>query len=61
LSIHTQADPFGRDSPGKALRDAGFRGEHTAHGLRSSLRTPGPERLDIDIDVLESQLAHAPK
>ena len=39
----------------------GFQGEHSAHGFRASFRTLGRERLNIDVDVLESQLAHAPK
>lgn len=50
-----------RDSLSKALRDMGFQGEHTTHGFRASLRTLGRERLAIDVDVLEAQLAHAPK
>lgn len=50
-----------RDALSKALRDMGFRGEHTTHGFRASLRTLGRERLGIDVDVLEAQLAHAPK
>lgn len=50
-----------RDALSKALRDMGFQGEHTTHGFRASLRTIGRERLGIDVDVLESQLAHAPK
>lgn len=62
LSVHTQAGHFGRDSPSKALCDAGFQGENTTSGFRSSVRrTPGHQRLDIDVDVLESQLAHAPE
>lgn len=50
-----------RDSLSKALRDMGFQGEHSAHGFRASFRTLGRERLGIDVDVLEAQLAHAPK
>lgn len=50
-----------RDSLSKALRGMGFQGEHTTHGFRASLRTLGRERLGIDVDVLEAQLAHAPK
>lgn len=50
-----------RDSLSKALRDMGFQGQHTSHGFRASLRTLGRERLSIDVDVLEAQLAHAPK
>jgi integrase len=50
-----------RDTLSKALREMGFQGEHTTHGFRASLRTLGRERLGIDVDVLEVQLAHAPK
>jgi integrase len=50
-----------RDALSKALRDMGFQGEHTTHGFRASLRTLGRERLGVDVDVLEAQLAHAPK
>lgn len=50
-----------RDALSKALRDLGFKGEHTTHGFRASLRTLGRERLGIDVDVLEAQLAHAPR
>lgn len=50
-----------RDAQSKALREMGFQGEHTTHGFRASLRTLGCERLGIDVDVLEAQLAHAPK
>jgi integrase len=50
-----------RDALSKALRDLGFQGKHATHGFRGMLRTVGRERLDIDIDVLESQLAHAKK
>jgi integrase len=50
-----------RDALSKALRDMGFQGTHTTHGFRASLRTLGRERLGIDVDVLEAQLAHAPK
>jgi len=39
----------------------GFRGKHATHGFRSTLRTMARERLNVDIDVLEAQLAHAKK
>jgi integrase len=48
-----------RDTLSKALRDMGFQGKHATHGFRGMLRTVGRERLGIDIDVLEAQLAHA--
>ncbi|CZZ86635.1 phage-related integrase [Bordetella ansorpii] len=50
-----------RDALSKALRDMGFRGKHTPHGFRASLRTLARERLKVDVDVLEAQLAHAKK
>lgn len=48
-----------RDALSKALRSLGFQGRHATHGFRGMLRTVGRERLGIDADVLEAQLAHA--
>jgi len=48
-----------RDALSKALRDMGFQGRHATHGFRGTLRTMARERLGIDLDVLEAQLAHA--
>jgi len=48
-----------RDALSKALREMGFQGKHATHGFRGTLRTMARERLGIDIDVLEAQLAHA--
>ncbi|PMS17848.1 integrase [Trinickia dabaoshanensis] len=48
-----------RDALSKALREMGFQGKHAAHGFRGMLRTVGRERLGMDLDVLEAQLAHA--
>lgn len=48
-----------RDTLSRALREMGFRGHHTTHGFRAMLRTVARERLRIDFDILESQLAHA--
>lgn len=48
-----------RDTLSKALREMGFQNKHCTHGFRGMLRTVGRERLGIDIDVLEAQLAHA--
>lgn len=48
-----------RDTLSKALRDMGFRGQHATHGFRGTLRTMARERLGVDLDVLEAQLAHA--
>lgn len=50
-----------RDSLSAALRRMGFRGKHSTHGFRGTLRTIGRERLGFDVDVLEAQLAHAKK
>lgn len=48
-----------RDALSRALRLMGFAGAHTPHGFRAMLRTIARERLRIDFDVLEAQLAHA--
>lgn len=48
-----------RDALSSALRNMGFKGIHATHGFRGTLRTMARERLNVDIDVLEAQLAHA--
>lgn len=48
-----------RDALSAALRRMGFQGRHATHGFRGMLRTVARERLGIDPDVLEAQLAHA--
>lgn len=50
-----------RDAMSKALRSMGFQGKHATHGFRGMLRTVARERLGMDSDVLEAQLAHAKK
>lgn len=50
-----------RDAMSKALRTMGFQGRHATHGFRGMLRTVARERLGVDSDVLEAQLAHAKK
>lgn len=50
-----------RDTLSKALRDMGFQGRHSTHGFRGMLRTVARERLGVDVDVLEAQLAHSKK
>jgi integrase len=50
-----------RDSLSAALRRMGFAGRHATHGFRGMLRTVARERLGIDPDILEAQLAHAKK
>jgi integrase len=54
-----QSPHLHRDALSKALRIMGFSGVHATHGFRGMLRTAGRERLGIDPDVLEAQLAHA--
>jgi integrase len=48
-----------RDALSAALRRMGFQGRHATHGFRARLRTMARERLAVDLDVLEAQLAHA--
>ncbi|MCW5580828.1 MAG: integrase arm-type DNA-binding domain-containing protein [Luteimonas sp.] len=48
-----------RDALSGALRRTGLQGLHAAHGFRGMFRTVARERLRIDADVLEAQLAHA--
>lgn len=50
-----------RDALSRALRVMGFEGRHATHGFRGMLRTVARERLGIDPDILEAQLAHAKK
>jgi len=50
-----------REAMSKALRSMGFKGRHSTHGFRGMLRTVARERLNVDSDVLEAQLAHAKK
>jgi len=50
-----------RDALSNALRRMGFAGQHATHGFRGMLRTVARERLNIPVDVLEAQLAHAKK
>jgi len=50
-----------RDALSAALRRMGFQGRHSTHGFRGMLRTVARERLGIDPDILEAQLAHAKK
>lgn len=50
-----------REAMSKALRSMGFKGRHSTHGFRGMLRTVARERLGVDSDILEAQLAHAKK
>lgn len=61
LSLTSRAGHLHRDALSKALRDMGFRGKQSAHGFRATFRTLARERLGAEVDVLEAQLAHAPR
>jgi integrase len=61
LSLTSKGGHLHRDALSKALRDSGFRGKQSAHGFRATFRTLARERLGAEVDVLEAQLAHAPK
>jgi integrase len=50
-----------RDSLSKVLRENGMKGLAVPHGFRATMRTIARERLNVDADVLEAQLAHAKK
>jgi len=50
-----------RDSLSKILRENGLRDVTVTHGFRATFRTVARERLRMDSDVLEAQLAHAKK
>ncbi|MGA9854516.1 MAG: integrase arm-type DNA-binding domain-containing protein [Gammaproteobacteria bacterium] len=56
-----RSEHLSRDAMSNALRRMGFQGRHATHGFRGMLRTVARERLGIDSDVLEAQLAHAKK
>lgn len=47
-----------RDALSRALRLMGFKGKHCTHGFRATLRTMARERLGLERDELEAQLAH---
>lgn len=49
-----------RDTLSKAVRSLGFTGRHTAHGFRAMARTAIREKLNIDSEIIERQLAHKP-
>lgn len=48
---------------GAALRSLGIdtRTEHPGHGFRATARTMLAERLGLDMEVIEKQLAHGPR
>lgn len=59
-SLHTAKRPMSDGTVNVALRRMGFdRDTATAHGFRAMARTMAAERLGIDPQVIEAQLAHA--
>lgn len=59
-SLHTADRPMSENTVNVALRRMGFdRTTATAHGFRAMARTMAAERLGIEPEVIEAQLAHA--
>lgn len=59
-SLLTADRPMSENTVNTALRRMGFdRETATAHGFRAMARTMAAERLGIDVQVIEAQLAHA--
>ena len=59
-SLMTGQRPMSENTINVALRRMGFdRETATAHGFRAMARTMAAERLGVDPDVIEAQLAHA--
>ncbi len=59
-SFQTKGRPMSENTVNVALRRMGFdRETATAHGFRAMARTMAAERLGIDPQVIEAQLAHA--
>lgn len=59
-SMHHQRDglPIANDALSQALREMGFKGKQTPHGLRATARTMIEEELDVRAVYIEAQLAH---
>lgn len=59
-SMHHQRDGqcIANDALSQALRDMGYKGQQTPHGLRATARTMIEEELDIRAVYIEAQLAH---
>lgn len=55
--------PMSENTVNAALRSMGIdtRTEHTGHGFRATARTMLAERLGLDMEVIERQLAHGPR
>ena len=58
--ITNPRDHMHRDTLSKAVRSLGFTGRHTAHGFRAMARTAIREKLHVDSEIIERQLAHSP-
>lgn len=60
VKVTNPRDHMHRDTLSKAVRSLGFTGRHTAHGFRAMARTAIREKLNIDSEIIERQLAHKP-
>ncbi len=59
-SLHGAGQPMSENTVNVALRRLGYDNtQATAHGFRAMARTLMVERLDIDPEIVEAQLAHA--
>jgi integrase len=59
-ALHTAQRPMSENTVNMALRRLGFdRDTATAHGFRAMARTMAAERLGVQPEVIEAQLAHA--
>jgi integrase len=56
--IGTKNGALHKDGMACRLRDLGFKGEHTVHGFRATMRTGGKAHAKLDARVLETTLAH---
>jgi integrase len=58
MSTQREGLPIANDALSQALRDMGFKGQQTPHGLRATARTMIEEVLDFRAVYIEAQLAH---
>lgn len=60
-SARSFARPMSNEAVNAALERMGFKGEITGHGFRAMARTMMDENLEVPVDIIEHQLAHAVK
>lgn len=59
LSPQNTGESITNDTLTNALRSMGFGGKQTAHGFRATARTILRERLKVNAEVIECQMAHS--